>query len=87
MFEGVLPVLLLGAHVLLQQAEDVARLQGTRREDKMRLTAKSRGRTAWCFNPKPKSKSRNQSVTVTMFTPTGQYMGRVNSTFHMDIPN
>lgn len=36
MFEGVLPVLLLGAHVLLQQAEDVAGLQGTRREDKMR---------------------------------------------------
>lgn len=28
MFEGVLPVLLLGAHVLLQQAEDVAGLQG-----------------------------------------------------------
>lgn len=27
-FEGVLPVLLLGAHVLLQQAEDVSRLRG-----------------------------------------------------------
>lgn len=28
-FEGVLPVLLLGTHVLLQQAEDMARLQKT----------------------------------------------------------
>lgn len=30
-FEGVLPVLLLGAHVLLQQGEDVARLREDRR--------------------------------------------------------
>lgn len=28
-FEGVLPVLLLGTHILLQQAEDVARLWET----------------------------------------------------------
>lgn len=32
-FEGVLPVLLLGAHVLLQQAEDVARLRKTDEAD------------------------------------------------------
>lgn len=32
-FEGVLPVLLLGAHVLLQQGEDVARLRKTDEAD------------------------------------------------------
>lgn len=31
-FEGVLPVLLLGTHVLLQQAEDVTRLPKTDRQ-------------------------------------------------------
>lgn len=39
-FEGVLPVLLLGTNVLLQQAEDVARLQRTGRGRDRWLTAR-----------------------------------------------
>lgn len=44
-FEGVLPVLLLGTHVLLQQAEDMARLQKTDQRNKARQMVRIRGRT------------------------------------------
>lgn len=43
-FEGVLPVLLLGTHVLLQQAKDVTRLPKTDRQtdcDEMDRTSKT----------------------------------------------
>lgn len=40
-FQSVLPVLLLSTHVLLQQAEDMARLQ----QERARQMVKSSGRT------------------------------------------
>lgn len=41
-FKGVLPVLLLGTHVLLQQAEDVTGLQKTKRQQDRWLRAEQR---------------------------------------------
>lgn len=43
-FQSVLPVLLLSPHILLQQAEDMARLQ----QERARQMVKSSGRTVCC---------------------------------------